>query len=106
MSSSYKSIKKGLNEAIEYERGSLQGIKIDKITIAPIHVYTANEIKLIRTQQSMTQKVFAKALGVSVKTVESWEMGINRPSGIANRMFEFLTQDKSLFEKFAIIARN
>jgi len=106
MSKTFDSIKRGLNEAIEYERGNLKGVKVDKISVAPVHIHSASEIKSIRTQQSMTQKVFAEALGVSVKTVESWETGTNRPSGIANRMFEFLTQDNSLFEKFSIVARN
>jgi len=106
MSSSFESIKQSLTEAIEYERGNLEGVKVDKITVAPIHAHTANEIKSIRANQSMTQKVFAEALGVSVKTVEAWETGTNRPSGIANRMFEFLAQDNSLFEKFSIVARN
>ena len=49
---------------------------------------------------------FAKALGVSVKTVEAWEMGVNRPSGIASRMLEFLTHDNSLFERFSIVTRS
>ena len=106
MSHLFNSIKQGLNEAIEYERGNLTGIKVDKVTVAPIHTYTASEIKAIRAQQSMTQRVFAEALGVSVKTVESWEAGTNRPSGIANRMFEILTLDNSLFERYSIVARN
>jgi len=106
MSKMFESIKQGLNEAIEFERGNLRGIKVDRITVAPIHIYTADEIKAIRVQQSMTQRVFAEALGVSVKTVESWETGTNRPSGIANRMLEFLTLDDSLFERLSIIARN
>jgi len=39
-----------------------------------------NEIKKIRFVLDMSQKEFAKALGVSIKTVESWEQGINKPS--------------------------
>jgi len=106
MSSVFESIKQGLNEAIEYERGNLPGVRVTKITIAPIHNYTASEIKAIRAQQNMTQRLFAEAMGVSVKTVEAWEAGTNRPSGIANRMFDFLKKDHSLFEKFSIVARS
>ena len=106
MSKVFESIKQGLNEAIEYERGELHGVKVDKITVAPLHYYSANEIKAIRTQQSLTQRLFAEALGVSVKTVEAWEAGTNRPSGIANRMFELLTQDDSLFERYSVVARS
>ena len=106
MSSFFDSIKQGLNEAVEYERGEIHGVKVKKITVAPIHSYTASEIKAIRLKQSMTQRLFAEALGVSVKTVESWETGTNRPSGIANRMFEILTQDNDLFIRYAIVAKS
>ena len=106
MSGLVESIKQGLNEAILYERGNLPGIKVDKVTVAPLHNYSANEIKAIRIRHCMTQRLFAEAMGVSVKTVESWESGTNRPSGIANRMLQLLRQDDSLFEKYSIVARN
>ena len=38
------------------------------------------EIKKIRFGLDMSQKEFAKALGVSISTVESWEQDINKPS--------------------------
>ena len=106
MSNLFESIKQGLNEAIEYERGNLPNVKVDKITVAPLRIYNAREVKAIRTQHNMTQRVFAEALGVSVKTVESWEAGTNRPSGIANRMLELLVHDDELFERFSIVARS
>ena len=106
MNNVYESIKQGLVEAIEYERGNLRGVKVYKITITPVNNYTANDIKAIRLQQNMSQRLFAEALGVSVKTVEAWERGINRPSGIASRMLEFLTHDNSLFERFSIVTRS
>ena len=106
MSRLYESIKQGLTEAIEYERGNLLNTKVDKITVSPVYVYSANEIKNIRLQQGMTQKVFAAALGVSVKTVEAWESGTNTPSGIANRMLDLIKHDNGLFERCAIVARS
>jgi len=105
MSSLFESIKQGLNEAIEYEQGNLPNVKVDKISIAPLHIYTASEVKEIRTRHNMTQRFFAEALGVSVKTVEAWETGTNSPSGVANRMLELLQQDNSLFERYSIVAR-
>ena len=106
MSAIFESLKQGLTEAIEFERGHLAGVKVNKISVTPVRIYTADEIKAIRLQQCMTQNLFAKALGVSVKTVEAWETGTNRPSGIANRMLEFLTLDNSLFERLSIVARS
>ena len=105
MSGLFESIKQGLNEAIEYERGNLTNVRVDKVTVTPIHMYNATEVKVIRTQHSMTQKLFAEAMGVSVKTVEAWEAGTNKPSGVANRMLELLNRDNTLFERYSIVAR-
>ena len=101
----FESIKQGLNEAIEYERGNLPDVKVKKVTIAPLNNYSGNDIKEIRLKQNMTQRLFAEALGVSAKTVEAWETGTNKPSGAANRMLELLKQDNNLFEKYSIVER-
>jgi len=106
MNSLFDSIRQGLSEAIEYERGELQNVKVDKISIAPLHSHTPGEIKTIRIRHSMSQKVFAEALGVSVKTVEAWESGRNTPSGVANRMLGFLMQDENLFERYSVVAKS
>jgi len=105
MSELFESIRQGLNEAIEYERGNLPA-RVDKVTVAPLCVYTASEIKDIRLKHNMTQRLFAEALGVSAKTVESWEAGVNRPSGIACRLLSMLRQDGDLLERYSIIERN
>jgi len=105
MNNLFESIKQGLNEAIEYEKGNLPNVKIDKITIAPLIVYTGAKIKEIRKYNNLTQQLFAKALGVSAKTVEAWESDTNIPSGCACRMLELLDRDKTLLERCSIIAR-
>lgn len=51
----------------------------------PMRRYGADEIKLIRQSCSMNQKHFADLLGVSVKTLEAWEQGINTPGSAAAR---------------------
>ena len=102
----FESIKQGLNEAIEYERGNLPNVKTRKIRIAPLNTYRSDEIKELRTQLQMTQRLFAEAIGVSVKTVEAWEAGTNVPSGSASRMLELLTYDKNLLEKYSIISKH
>jgi len=105
MSELFESIRQGLNEAIKYERGDLP-VRVDKVTVAPLYDFSASEIKEIRIKHNMTQRLFAEALGVSVKTVESWEAGTNKPSGIASRMLDMLKQDNNLLERYYIIARN
>ena len=106
MSALFESIKQGLGEAIEYERGHLPNVRVDKISIAPLHPYNGDEIKELRLRHNMSQRLFAQALGVSTKTVEAWEAGINTPSGIANRMLELLNHDSTLLERCSIVARH
>ena len=105
MNTYFETIKQGLIEAIEYESGKRPNTKVDKITISPVRTHSKDEIKEIRQKLNMTQKLFAAALGVSVKTIEAWESGTNTPMGVANRMLELLSIDDRLFEKCAIVAR-
>jgi len=101
----FDSIMQGLNEALEYERGNLPGVKVDRITVSPLRMYSGEDVKVIRNNINMTQRVFAEALGVSAKTVEAWESGTNTPSGVARRMLELMSNDIGLFERNSIITR-
>jgi putative transcriptional regulator len=74
----FDDIKLGVEQAIEYEKGNLKAKKTT-LTIAPVEVFTAQDIKDIRNQTGLTQVLFARFMGVSVKTVESWEAGRNHP---------------------------
>ncbi len=100
----YKNIVSGLNEAIKYEKeGALKGARRRRVTIAPIPHYGANKIKSIRKKLGLSQLAFAKALGVSNKTVEAWEAGRNEPQGPAQRILELLQKERNLLEKHEIV---
>ena len=81
----FDDIKLGLEQAIEYEKGNLKARKTT-MTILPLETFTPDEIKGIRVGAGMTQALFAKYMGVSIKTVEAWEAGRNHPEGAACRM--------------------
>lgn len=44
------------------------------------------QIKKIRAQAKVSQAVFARRLNTSASTVEKWETGVKRPSGVALKM--------------------
>lgn len=44
------------------------------------------QIKKIREQARVSQAVFARRLNTSASTVEKWETGAKRPSGLALKM--------------------
>lgn len=97
MSAIYDDILQGLNEAIAYERGE-GSATVTRLTrrIEPPPVYTAEQVKRIRLDVNMTQRVFAEYMGVSVKTVEAWESGRNTPSGSSARLMQIITEHKNL----------
>lgn len=98
----YSSITKGLQEAIEYEKGNLKGVKRHVVTVRPLTVYKAKEIKQIRTKLDLSQSAFSNIIGVSKKAVEAWESGKNIPKGPAQRMLELLDKEPVIVEKYLI----
>lgn len=89
MGKEFEEIKKGLQEAIEYEKGNLI-TKRSFLSISPLKNYSSSEIKKIRNSTELSQKMFAKIMGVSNKTVEAWESGRNHPDGAATRLLSLI----------------
>jgi putative transcriptional regulator len=50
--------------------------------------YDADMVKETRRTLKASQAVFARLLGVSVKTVRAWEQGVNTPSDMAARFMD------------------
>jgi len=100
----YDSIIKGLNEAIQYEKGVLKATKSRHIYIADLPQYHGTKIREIRMKQNMTQKLLAAVLGVSIKTVEAWESGKNIPEGPAQRLLNLIDKDEKFLEKYDIMS--
>lgn len=98
----FDEIRIGLNEAIEYEKGNLKA-NTRTLSITPIEEFTANEIKDIRKNAGMTQMLFAKFLGVSLKTVEAWEAGRNHPNGTACRLLSLTKRDPQFPKSSGIV---
>ncbi len=82
----------GLNEAIDYEKGSGKA-RTKTYTILPVQEYSGAEIRDIRMKAGMTQRVFAMYMGVSPKTIEAWECGRTHPTGSAFRLLHYLATD-------------
>lgn len=93
MSSLFEDLREGLQEAIDYEKGSRKA-KRTVFMITPVNKYSNEQIKSIRNKSGMTQAVFANYIGVSKKTVEAWELGRTHPTGPACRLLDILDQGK------------
>jgi putative transcriptional regulator len=98
MSELFEKIVKGLDEAIQYEKGNYKLARTRRLKIKPLPDYSAEDVKIIRNDLNMSQFVFANVLGVSKKTIEAWESGINKPSGCAKRMLQIISKDKNVVD--------
>ena len=92
MSSIFDDMKVGLEQAIAFEKGTGKA-KVTVLSISPVDRFSADEIRNIRKNTGMTQVLFAKYMGVSVKTVEAWESGRNHPEGTACRLLSMTRID-------------
>ena len=75
MDNAFESIKRGLEEAIEYAQGK-------KIEVREFHPEPVT-VKSIRQKTALTQEEFAAAFGISVATLRHWERGDRKPQGPA-----------------------
>jgi len=66
--------------------------------LTPIVKYSPQEIKQLRKKLQFTQTYFGELLGVSLKTIQAWESGINKPNGTALRIIQMLENDPSALD--------
>ena len=102
--STFHSIMTGLNQGLEYANGNLPSVKRRKVTISPLPNFDGKKAKAIRNKLNLSQTIFAAALGVSIKTVEAWEIGRNKPNGSAQRILQILERENNFLEDYDIIS--
>lgn len=90
----FSGIVEGLNEALAYEKG-----KASAETFARKQSLPVINVSEVRASLSMTQKTFAKVLGVSCRTVEAWECGKSTPTPTAKKLLYLIQNDHSLVNK-------
>jgi len=56
-------------------------------------VFWAPRVLAMRKTMGLSQRVFAKLVGVSVKTLQNWEQGRRQPSGPAAVLLTVLLTD-------------
>lgn len=96
-------IKQGLLQCLAYERGDKSAAREVVVKYMPVQKYSAAEIKAVREKARLTQFLFANALGVSVRTVEAWESGVNTPSGPASRLLDLIDAEPSIVHRFSMV---
>ena len=96
----FNSIKQGLEEVLEYEKGNTTRVRIRRVKIDPVPQYNAQEVRDIRQKINLSQSAFAEFMGVSKKTVEAWEAGTNIPQGSSQRLLEIISRDATILHEY------
>ena len=97
----FNGIRKGLEEALAYEKGKASAQTIArKRSLPDVDVKAERlpdvDVKAERESLDMTQKAFANVLGVSKRTVEAWETGRSTPSPTAKNLIYLISQKPDL----------
>ncbi|MFI4940572.1 MAG: helix-turn-helix domain-containing protein [Burkholderiales bacterium] len=74
----------GLYRAGTIDKATMR--EFDESCLDKIPVFDANDIKRIREQVHVSQTLFARYLNTSESTVQKWETGQKRPSGMALKL--------------------
>lgn len=84
----------GLTEALAVSKGQAAANTFTRKRSLPVV-----NIKETRSMLNLTQKGFADVLGVSPRTVESWEAGRTTPTPTAAKLIYLIHEDNSLVQK-------
>jgi len=105
MSKIGKELIESMQELLDYSEGKID-LRTTKFKISPVcESISVNDIKETRKMLGMSQSIFALVLGVSKKTVESWEAGRYTPDGAARRLITLMQLDPTFPEKYGIVQR-
>ncbi len=89
-------------EVIKMKNGEKTNLKKMTISVVEPPEYNQDKIITLRKKLSLTQKTFALILGVSSRTVESWERGATKPKANSERLMSFFDNDPSLVDQILI----
>jgi putative transcriptional regulator len=86
----FERLKQSLEEGLAHSRDELT-LKTVEVPDDP-PVIDARTLAALRAQAAMSQRVFAKLLSVSHKTLQSWEQGTRSPSDASLRLIQVFSE--------------
>lgn len=87
----------------KYVNGDDSHVEVVHVPMPVKIEFNAKTIKSLRDEIGTTQAGLANMVGVSTRTVESWESNRTEPNGSAKKLLTLLMQDKTLANKLQLI---
>ncbi|MBX8803181.1 helix-turn-helix domain-containing protein [Ochrobactrum sp. MR28] len=94
--SAFESIKKGLDEALEFSKGHEAGSQVHKIILPEI------DVAKIRAQTGLSQTDFARSIGVAKGTLLNWEQRRRTPQGPAQVLLALIERKPSVVQDLLV----
>lgn len=88
--SAYESIMQGLNEALAHAKGKDVGAQVHQIAVPSV------DVAAIRASTGLSQRAFARSIGVAKGTLLKWEHGRRQPTGPAQVLLAMIAKKPSL----------
>lgn len=85
MSTTFDSIRQGLQEAIAHAEGQSEGVRVHRPHLV--------DVKALRASVDMTQEQFAARFGFSTATLRHWERGDCKPRGASLVLLNVIQRD-------------
>ena len=91
----FERLKAGLEESVAHLHGELK-LATTEIADDPPEI-GPKDLTALREEAGMSQFVFARALSVSFKTIQSWEQGVRKPSPHSRRLIQLFSERPDVF---------
>jgi putative transcriptional regulator len=78
----------GLHKSGAIDKATMR--EFDEACLAVVPDFAPKDIKKLRENNKVSQPVFARHLNTSESTIEKWETGAKRPSGMALKLLSLV----------------
>ena len=96
-------IEKSLKEYEAYLNGEPNEVEVVEVSIPVVTEFDAQSIKDLRKKINVTQVGLANLLGVSPRTVESWEANRTEPIRPVQKLLTLLTRNNDLVKELRLV---
>ena len=93
MTKAFESIKQGLTEALAHAQGDKIGAVVHEVRVPE------PDVAVIRARTGLSQRNFARSIGVAVGTLQGWEQGRRRPEGPARVLLALIEKRPGLVQE-------
>lgn len=95
-----KLLEESVDQLNEYTQGNANNVQVITYKLNDLPEIDMETVKELRKDLGATQKTFSDILGVSKRTVESWEIGRSIPNGSAIRLMQLMIDNSSIKQSF------